>query len=120
MDQAVQNTQEYAAALKRAENEEIRLLYVGMTRARDYLVFAAREGCHKWLDQLKNKKDVKTFILPQDETAEVQGFRVVGLNEIEPLSPQARPSVGSTALLPEPKDNPKRSIAQIWLCRMKC
>ena len=87
LDQAVQNTQEYAAALKRAENEEIRLLYVGMTRARDYLVFAAREGCHKWLDQLKNKKDVKTFILPQDETAELQGFRVVGLKETEPLVP---------------------------------
>ncbi|MGH8546882.1 MAG: PD-(D/E)XK nuclease family protein, partial [Gammaproteobacteria bacterium] len=85
LDQAVQNTQEYAASLKRTENEEIRLLYVGMTRARDYLVFAAREGCHKWLDQLKDKKNVQTFILPQDETAKVQGFRVVSLKETEPL-----------------------------------
>ena len=90
LDQAVQNTQEYAAALKRAENEEIRLLYVGMTRARDYLVFAAREGCHKWLDQLKGKNNVQTFILPQDETAKVQGFRVVGLKEIEPLIPTSQ------------------------------
>jgi ATP-dependent exoDNAse (exonuclease V) beta subunit len=85
LDQAVQNTQEYTEALKRAENEEIRLLYVGMTRARDYLVFAARKGNHKWLDQLTDKNNVKTFNLPQDEAAKVQGFRVVGLDETEPL-----------------------------------
>ena len=91
LDAAVQNTQEYAAALRRAENEEIRLLYVGMTRARDYLAFAARKGNHKWLDQLTDKNNVKTFNLPQDDAATDQGFRVVGLGETEPL-----PSTGQT------------------------
>ena len=85
LDATVQNTPEYTAALRRAENEEIRLLYVGMTRARDYLVFAARKGYHKWLDQLTDKNNVKTFKLPQDEASTDQGFRVVSLQETEPL-----------------------------------
>ena len=90
LDAAVQNTAEYTAALRRAENEEIRLLYVGMTRARDYLVFAARKGSHKWLDQLTDKNSIKTFNLPQDETAAVQGFCLVNLEETEPLPSTAQ------------------------------
>jgi ATP-dependent helicase/nuclease subunit A len=85
LDEAVENTPEYLTALRRAENEEIRLLYVGMTRARDYLVLAARKGRHKWLDQLKDKKNIQTFVLPQDETAGDRGFRVVPLENTEPL-----------------------------------
>jgi len=62
-----------------------------MTRARDYLVFAARKGNHKWLDQLTDKNNVKTFNLPQDEAATDHGFRVVSLEETEPL-----PSTGQS------------------------
>jgi ATP-dependent helicase/nuclease subunit A len=91
LDADVQNTQEYTEALRRAENEEIRLLYVGMTRARDYLVFAARKGNHKWLDQLTDKNNIKTFNLPQDAAATDQGFRFISLEETEPL-----PSTGQT------------------------
>ncbi|MBI4529383.1 MAG: UvrD-helicase domain-containing protein [Deltaproteobacteria bacterium] len=85
LGEAVEATPEYAMAQSRAENEEIRLLYVGMTRARDYLVFAARQGGHKWLDQLRDKKNVRTFVLPQDETVNIQGFRVLDLENTEPL-----------------------------------
>ncbi|HSE84644.1 MAG TPA: UvrD-helicase domain-containing protein, partial [Candidatus Binatia bacterium] len=74
LDATVQNTPEYAAALRRAENEQVRLLYVGMTRARDYLVFAARKGNHKWLDQLTDENNSKTFNLPQDEASNDQEF----------------------------------------------
>jgi ATP-dependent exoDNAse (exonuclease V) beta subunit len=66
------------------------LLYVGMTRARDYLVFAARKGSHKWLDQLTDKNNIKTLSLPQDEAAKDQQFRVVSLAETEPLPPTAQ------------------------------
>jgi len=90
LDQTVQNTQEYTAALRRAENEQIRLLYVGMTRARDYLAFAARKGNLKWLDQLTDEKNIKTFNLPQDEAATNQEFQVISLQETEPLPPSSQ------------------------------
>lgn len=105
LDQAVQNTEEYTEALMRAENEEIRLLYVGMTRARDYLVFAARKGNHKWLDQLTDKNNIKTFNLPQDEAATDQNFRMVSLEEQNLYPPPLRLSVGLPAPIPRPKDS---------------
>ncbi len=85
LDQKVEGTQEHKTALRQAENEVIRLLYVGMTRARDYLVFAARQGKHKWLDQLSDSKGTKTFYLPQNGKA--PGFRIVSLKETEPPAP---------------------------------
>jgi len=109
LDETVQNTPEFAAALRRAENEQVRLLYVGMTRARDYLFFAARKGNHKWLDQLTDKKNLKTFDLPQDEASNDQGFRVISLEETEPL-PSSSQTVSWFAGLDSRTERPPKVI----------
>jgi ATP-dependent exoDNAse (exonuclease V) beta subunit len=53
LEQAALNTEIGQAAAQRAREEETRLLYVGTTRARDYLVFApATKDDPAWLDVL--------------------------------------------------------------------
>ena len=59
IDSTVLQTDEYRAAARREHAEAVRLLYVGMTRARDYLVLAPRESESKgfqlrWLDRLRD------------------------------------------------------------------
>lgn len=53
---------------EREEKERARLLYVGMTRARDHLVLAARSARGKtksqWLDTLRNDNDEPIVVLP--------------------------------------------------------
>jgi ATP-dependent helicase/nuclease subunit A len=90
LDEAVLKTREHESAGEKALHEEIRLLYVGMTRARDYLVLAARPGKHSWLDLLEDRKGVKTFELPQE--SEKPGgkslFQIVPLAQAEPKEAQ--------------------------------
>lgn len=90
LDGVVPNTAEYQTSLRRAENEQIRLLYVGMTRARDYLVFATRSGKQKWLDQLRNEQNIRTFELPQTGSSADSSFNVLALKETEPLEEQEK------------------------------
>lgn len=57
IDTSVLETEEHRAAARREHAEAVRLLYVGMTRARDYLVLAARDSAKgglqlSWLDLL--------------------------------------------------------------------
>ena len=57
IDTSVLETEEHRAAARREHAEAVRLLYVGMTRARDYLVLAARGPANRglqlsWLDLL--------------------------------------------------------------------
>ena len=57
IDASVQRTAECQAAAGREYAEAVRLLYVGMTRARDYLVLAPRDSAKhglqlQWLDRL--------------------------------------------------------------------
>ncbi len=53
--------------------ENIRLLYVGMTRARDYLIFATRQPSQAhWLDELKDERGVNLIALPDSATDETQ------------------------------------------------
>ena len=58
IDASVLETEEHRAAARREYAEAVRLLYVGMTRARDYLVLAPRERGGRlqlqWLDLLVN------------------------------------------------------------------
>ncbi len=90
LDEAVLETREHASAREKAVHEEIRLLYVGMTRARDYLVLSARPEKHTWLDLLEDRQGVKTFELPQD--SEKRGskslFQIVPLVEAEVKEPR--------------------------------
>jgi ATP-dependent exoDNAse (exonuclease V) beta subunit len=61
-----------------------------MTRARDYLVLAARPRKHAWLDLLEDKQGVKTFELPQDSKKQdgKSLFQIVPLVEAEPKVPR--------------------------------
>ena len=52
LDGAALASPEYAALKEKGCREEARLLYVGVTRARDYLVLAGVPGKTAWLDQL--------------------------------------------------------------------
>ncbi|MDE0062259.1 MAG: UvrD-helicase domain-containing protein [Gammaproteobacteria bacterium] len=57
LDTSVLETAEHRQAARREQAESVRLLYVGMTRARDYLVLAARGSARgglrlSWLDLL--------------------------------------------------------------------
>ncbi len=70
-DSQVDACPEAAAAKERETREEIRLLYVGMTRARDYLILAARGGGAKplanWLTLLADE-DNKPLLHFEPET----------------------------------------------------
>jgi ATP-dependent helicase/nuclease subunit A len=52
------------AAQKQAVEEDVRLLYVGMTRARDYMVLATPEKGAPWLDVLNAGKAEAHVVLP--------------------------------------------------------
>ena len=60
IDATARDTDEHRRAAAREHAESVRLLYVGMTRAKDYLVLAARGSVKKglevkWLDRLVDK-----------------------------------------------------------------
>ncbi|EGB14648.1 UvrD/REP helicase [Pseudodesulfovibrio mercurii] len=94
---ALEEALEGTAAQRRAEamerRERLRLLYVGMTRARDHLVLAARipgktDGTTSWLDACVDETGEKVFVFPLEPG--VQTIRV-GADH------QARIDVGSFA-----------------------
>lgn len=60
----------YAVANRQALDEEARLLYVGLTRARDYLVFPTTSKPTKWLNRVFNhgNEDIPTLDPNTDET----------------------------------------------------
>jgi len=67
-DNAVNNSHEFANALNKERKERLRLMYVGMTRARDYLVFSARKGKkNEWLDELVDINDKQILEFPDKE-----------------------------------------------------
>jgi len=67
LESAINDSHEQNEALLQERKEMMRLLYVGMTRARDYLVLAAREAGRNstaWLDTLKDKTGTMLLSLP--------------------------------------------------------
>jgi len=57
LEETLLQTEEWGAASKQALEEEARLLYVGLTRARDYLVFPTVRKPSKWLNRVFNQGD---------------------------------------------------------------
>lgn len=59
---------EMSSAAKRSMEENLRLLYVGMTRARDYLVLSSRPtpGGTGWLDIVASELNEQVFSLPYE------------------------------------------------------
>jgi ATP-dependent helicase/nuclease subunit A len=69
LDEIINRSKELNAVLLKEKKELLRLLYMGMTRARDYLVFAARAGkkaSTAWLDALKDGNGDSIFTLPPE------------------------------------------------------
>lgn len=77
LDPKIKNSPEYSEAKDKELKEAIRLMYVGMTRARDYLIFAVGakpekdtgvlgNSSTKWLDVLTDQQNKKLLNLPQD------------------------------------------------------
>lgn len=61
----VESSQEMSSARRQSKGENLRLLYVGMTRPRDYLVLACRAatGGTDWLDQVEDSSGASVFHL---------------------------------------------------------
>lgn len=70
LEETLQQTGEWAAASRQALEEEARLLYVGLTRARDYLIFPTVRKPSKWLNRVFNQGDETIPVLDpnSDET----------------------------------------------------
>jgi ATP-dependent exoDNAse (exonuclease V) beta subunit len=62
----VREKSEYGMMARKRQEEETRLLYVAMTRARDYLVFAARPNALQALDVLDTQGGGSPLEVPQD------------------------------------------------------
>lgn len=60
LNEAVEQSPVKSAATIHARQEEARLLYVGITRARDYLILPTRQAPTKWLNRVWNEGDEKT------------------------------------------------------------
>jgi ATP-dependent helicase/nuclease subunit A len=70
LEEALHQTPEWEIARRAALEEEARLLYVGLTRARDYLIFPSSQKGTKWLNRVFNKGDesIPTLDPHADET----------------------------------------------------
>ena len=94
LEEVLQTTPEWAQASRTALEEEARLLYVGLTRARDYLVFPTTVNATKWLNRVFNHGDesIPTLDPDSDET---------------PFYHDGRPLVCQTEVIYQPKDFPE-------------
>ncbi|WP_460448296.1 UvrD-helicase domain-containing protein [Alsobacter sp. SYSU BS001988] len=86
-------------AARQARDEETRLLYVGVTRARDYLIFAPVAGsAPKWLSVLNDSSGADHVRLPRERG---EAFEVGGLtfdaDWLKLTSPDARAATAATA-----------------------
>ena len=70
LEEQLLQTDEWAKATQTALDEEARLLYVGLTRARDYLIFPTTAKGTRWLNRVFNagQEDVPTLDPYADET----------------------------------------------------
>jgi ATP-dependent helicase/nuclease subunit A len=109
LDQSVEKSLEYGKLVLSEKKEMVRLLYVGMTRARDYLVLAAGTGSDgksnvAWLDLLRDEQGRSILSLPT-ATGE-QSFRMgnrtfnVTIEEFRPLEPDLQEQGEQTYVAP--------------------
>jgi ATP-dependent helicase/nuclease subunit A len=70
LEQRLEGSAPHQAAVERAREEEARLFYVGMTRARDYLIFPTREKPTGWLNRIwhDGQEDHPTLLADSPET----------------------------------------------------
>ena len=91
-----------AAAEARANGEAVRLGYVGVTRARDYLVLAVESACPKWLERFAPGLAAELLALPVGNTELAIGksrFQVIAVDVPVATAVVESPSTGVVALL---------------------
>ena len=86
MEGRINESSAKADARKRALEEEARLLYVGITRARDYLIFPTRKMPTKWLNRVwqEGNEDYPTLVPEQDSPWEWEDKYLKVATEIFP------------------------------------
>ncbi len=86
LQETLESSDVWAEASKQAREEEARLLYVGLTRARDYLVFPTNVKGTPWLNRVFNagNGEINTLEPDSDETPFIWKNQVVYC-ENEPL-----------------------------------
>jgi hypothetical protein len=92
LDDRIRQTDAFAEATRQALDEEARLLYVGLTRARDYLVFPTVNRPTKWLNRVFNRgnEDTPTLDPHSDETPfYTEGNRVLYCDTEQIFQPRA-------------------------------
>ncbi|HRI61645.1 MAG TPA: UvrD-helicase domain-containing protein, partial [Saprospiraceae bacterium] len=94
LEETLLTTPEWAQASRTALEEEARLLYVGLTRARDYLIFPTNARGTGWLNRVFNHGDesIPTLDPDSDET---------------PFYHDGQPISCQTEVLYKPKDFPE-------------
>ncbi|MBX9693469.1 MAG: UvrD-helicase domain-containing protein [Cyanobacteria bacterium] len=105
------------SASAKARSESTRLMYVGVTRARDYLVFAARptnDGM-AWLKELKDVNDRPILSLPSENgrheiLRDAKGAHYVEVVSLEPISPKVERQRKSAYTTPQTQSVDKSEI----------
>lgn len=105
LDGTASGCDEMIAAKSRTDSENLRLLYVGATRARDYLILACRQFRRNtgWLDLLKDKSGNSILALPAEagsNTISIGGNKhriEVSELPVPPEEPQARTTGAATS-----------------------
>jgi ATP-dependent exoDNAse (exonuclease V) beta subunit len=103
---AMQPCKEYIESQQIADNEWLRLLYVVFTRARDYLIFAARANKVAGLEIQSSR----LFDLPQDPNDCPKGWRVV---PVLPSGPSGDASIAGRQWFPYTADRTPRPPAKV-------
>jgi hypothetical protein len=93
LEERLLGSQEYIIKQQQALAEEARLLYVGVTRTRDYLVFPTRDKPSKWLNRVwqEGKEDYPTLTAGEldspwhwkDEILKIQSRKLQKDKELE-------------------------------------
>lgn len=121
LEEAIRQSAEWAQARKQALEEEARLLYVGLTRARDYLVFPTNVKGAPWLNRVFNHGDetIPTLDPNSDETPFIwNGEPVYCANE--PLFmprdfPEVQPEEGPLPFHAPPAGHFHIARAPLWI-----
>ena len=119
IDASVLKTEEHRKAERRERTEAVRLLYVGMTRARDYLVLAPRDtgknkrlrlSCLDLLVDMDNRPVLEFSRGGSDLVVTAGGATVpVRFSEEQPVDRESRADAPETAWrMPEAREKPER------------
>ena len=94
LEETLKQTEEWTAASRQALEEEARLLYVGLTRARDYLIFPTVRKPSRWLNRVFNQGDESIPTLDPN-------------SEETPFYHNGKPLLCVTECIIKPKDFPE-------------